>query len=640
MLADLKYAFRQISLNPGFTLVAVLTLGLGIGANTAIFSMVEGTILKALPAKDPGQLVTLTWDTKLWPPNMGSTGGDARFCFSYPDFEELHQAGALQSLFAFVPLGFSSQNATVSVGGEAGLANGVMVTGEYFSGLGVRPILGRALGQADEAKEAPRVAVISYGYWQRRFNRDPGILGQVVKVNDVPFTIVGIAPAEFHGVMPAGAWDPDLWVAMVDLPTLRPWGVNQAPGRSVFNRRRWACLNLVGRLSPSIPRGEAQNRLDTAFRRFLVADWKEAKPEQVPHLWLEDAGRGLPNLRAQLAAPLAVLMAAVGLLLLVACSNLATLLLARANRRQKEIGVRLAMGASRWRILRQLLVESSLIALIGGGAGLLFAQAAIAILFRMVGSGQTSAAAFEFGLDASVLFFTAGLTLLAGLLFGLAPALQASRLDLTVAMKQSTGASEGRKAHRLGKVLIVAQVAASAALMIAAGLFVRTLQAAARRDLGYNQSQLVVFGLDPTRKGYHGERLANLYAQLRRDFQSLPGVQAVSLLEYLPYNGSNNTDFAIVGSGRKIPNAHVRWCTVGPDFCRTMQTALLAGRDLRESDGPSAPLVGLVNEAFVQRFFGEENPIGRQFTGPDGVTPTGGRPAFEIVGVIKDVEAR
>ena len=635
LLQDLRYAIRMLAKSSGFTLVAVLTLALGIGANTAIFSLIDAVMLKLLPVKDPQQLVLLRWDTNKWPPHASQTGSGSEFSFSYPAFEEFRdQSQVLSSTFAFVPLGFSAQNTTVNVNGEATLANGVMVTGNYFSGLGVAPILGRAIAEQDESAAAPRVAVISYAYWMGRFARDPSVIGKNVALNGIPFTIVGVTPSTFYGVQPGTA--PDIWVAFSDRPNLRPWGMEPYQSSSVFTARNWICLNIMARLAPGVSRANAEAALDVVFNRFMTSDWKPDKPDQVPHLGLVSASQGLSGLRESYSQPLYILMFAVGLVLLIACANLATLLLARATGRQKEISVRLAMGASRSRIVRQLLTESLLLSAAGGALGLVLAGWATQGLLAMISSGETPTV-LDVRPDPTVLLFTGLASALTGILFGIAPAFRAAKIDLASAMRETaSNVTEGRRGHLLGKSLVVVQVSASLVLMIGAGLFVRTLQNMESKNLGFNQNNLLLFGIDPTRKGYQADRLINLYSQLLEQIRALPGVKAATLYEYVPFSGwSNNTDFTIEGSGRKVDNPMVRFCTTGPDFFATMQIPVVLGRDILASDTANSPKVGVVNETFVRKFFGDENPIGHYF---DFVGPSFDKFRFEIVGVVKDVE--
>jgi len=634
LIQDVRYAVRVLLKSPGFAVIAALTLALGIGANTAIFSLIDAVMLKTLPVKDPQRLALLSWDTNKRPPNFGQTGGESRLSFSYPAFEQFRQSHALSSVFAFVPLGFTPQNTTVNINGEPTLANGMMVTGNYFPGLGVTPLLGRGIDDADEPDGAARVAVISYAYWTRQFARDPYIIGKNVALNGIPFTIVGVTPPEFYGAQPGTA--PDIWMAFADRPNLRPWGSEPYHGTSVFTAGDWICLNIMARLAPGVSRSEAESQLDVIFRNFVTSAWTPDKPDQVPHLKLEAAGQGLNDLREGFSKPLEVLMWAVGLVLLIACANLATLLLARATGRKKEISVRLAMGASRSRIIRQLLTESLLLSLAGGALGFLVAGWGTQALVAMISTGENPMV-LDLRPDPRVLLFTALASILTGILFGIAPAFRATKVDLASAIKETAAnVTEGRRGHLLGKVLVVAQVSASLVLMIGAGLFVRTLQNMQNRSLGFNQKSLLLFGLDPTREGYHGEQLVDLYSGLRTRIQALPGVKNVTLYEFAPLTQwSSNNDLYIEGSSRKVQSRMARGATVGPDFCATMQIPVLLGRDILDSDTASSPKVALVNETLVHRFFdANENPIGHFFT----FGRANGKLRFEIVGVVKDVE--
>ncbi|HKS80179.1 MAG TPA: ABC transporter permease [Candidatus Acidoferrales bacterium] len=626
---DLKYAVRMLQKSPTFTAIAILTLALGIGANSAIFSLINAVMLKSLPVPHPEQLVLLSW-TGNWPPQLSETGGESAYAFSYPAFAELHQGStALSSMFAFVPLGFTPQNTTVLVNGEPTLADGMMVSGQFFSGLEVSPALGRGITEEDERPGAPRVAVISYVYWTRQFARDRSILGRSVELNGVPFTIVGVAPNGFHGVQPGTG--PDFWIAFSDLSNLRPWGMEPYKSKSVFTASDWICLNIMARLKTPESKSQAQAGLDTIYQRFLTQDWKPDNPKDIPHLSLVAAGQGLNDLRKAYSQPLYILMGAVGLVLLIACANLATLLLARAAGRQKEMSVRMAMGAGRARVVRQLLTESVLTSIIGGALGLIFAFWGTHALLALISSGD-SPVILDVTPDLRTLGFTALITMLTGIVFGAAPAFRAARVDLASSMKETASNVSPGGRNLLAKSLVIAQVAASLVLMIGAGLLVRTLRNLENKNLGFNQSHLLLFGLDPTREGYQGARLQNFFTQLTGQIRALPGVQSATLYEFEPFSGwSNNTEFEIIGSSRKVENKMVRFATVGPDFFSAMQVPIVLGRGILDSDSASAPKVAVVNETFVKNFFApDENPIGHQFSVANA--------QFEIVGVSKDIE--
>ncbi len=636
LLQDIRFGFRMLRWNPGFTTVAVITLALGIGANTAIFSIVNTVMLRLLPVKDPRQLMLFTWDaSKKLPPNRSQTGADMKYSFSYPEFAQFQQQNqVLSSAFAFVPLGFSSENVTVNRNGEATSADGIMVTGGYFSGLGVTPLAGRMLNEADEQPGAPRVAVISYAYWSRRFGRDAGIIGNNVTLNSVPFTIVGVTPPAFYGVIPGTR--PDVYIAFDDSPNLRPWSAKPSGSDSVYTARGWLCLNIMGRLKPGMSRVQAQTALDITFGQFLTQNWKLARLRDVPGFSLTPAAQGLPYLRGFVSQPLLLLMGAVGIVLLIACANVATLLLARGSARIKEISVRLAIGASRARLVRQLLTENLIISLLGGVLGFLFAEWGTQLLLALPTRGQF-AAIVDIRPDARVLLFTLAGSLITGILFGLAPALRASRVDLAATMNDSAADFFGsRDKHRLGQSLVVAQIAGCLMLMIAAGLFLRTLVNLARNNFGFNQTNLLTFGLDPTRDGYQGDRLINFYSQLLERIQSLPGVNDATLIEFPPFSSvSNNSNVTIPSLDNQMVYRPMRSQTVGPDFFKTMQIPLLLGRGIEQGDTRSAPKVVVIDETMAKAFFGNQNPIGQRI---GYSTDPKSDDTWEIVGVAKAAE--
>ena len=634
LLQDLRYAARMLAKSPGFTAIALLTLALGIGANTAIFSLVDAVLLKTLPVKDARRLVLFRWDDNKWPPHYSQTGEDASYSFSYPQFEMfLKENKSLSSVFTFAPLGSNSDNATVAVDGDAGLANGVMVSGEYFSGLGISPLLGRGILEQDEDKGAPRVAVISYGYWTRRFGRDPGILGRHIELNGMPCTIVGVAPRGFSGMQPG--LQPDVYIALDDLPNLRPWSQKPTDVDSFYRARNWVILNIFGRLNPGVSSSQAQAELNTLFHNFLASDWKPAKPSDVPAFTLAPGSQGIPDLREGYSQPLQVLMVLVGLALLIACANVATLLLARASARQKEISVRLAIGASPRRLLRQLLTESVLLSVLGGAVGLLFAGWGTNMLVTMF-AGRSNQIALDVTPDLTVLLFTLGVAVVTGILFGFAPALRISRMDLASIMKDSsTSTTGGREKHRLSNSLVVAQVAASLVLMVVAGLFVRTLANYEHQDYGFNQEHLLTFGVDASRQGYQNDRLVNLYSELQEHLQALPGVMSAAAIGEPPFNGwSSNTTIALDGH----PNTgsySLRWLRVGPDFFPTMGIPILLGRGITRSDIATSPMIAVVDEDFVKKYFPHENPIGHHFSLSYDADP---HYTLEIIGVAKPAE--
>ena len=637
IVQDIRYALRMLRKSPGFTAVAVLTLALGIGANTAIFSLINTIMLRSLPVKDPQHLVLFQWESDKWPPHFSMTGWKSGFSFSYEEFKEFStQKNVMSSVFAFVPLGFNDQNTTVGINGEPTLADGVMVTGQYFSGLGVTPLLGRGITDADENPAAPRAAVISYAYWTRRFARDPSIIGKSVTLNGIPFTIVGVTPRNFYGI--SVGTEPDLWVAFDDKPNMRPWSKPPGGTDSVFTERDWLCLNIMGRLKDGVTRDQAQGALDAVFHQFVTADWHPPKESGIPHFILAPGSQGLPVVQDYTAQPIYILTVAVGLLLLIACANVATLLLARANSRKKEISVRLAIGASRSRLIRQLLTESVLMSALGGLLGLVFANWGTQALIALISRANNETMILDAGTDSRVLFFTFLVAMLVGILFGLAPALRASKVDLLSAMKDNASAvSDPRNKHRLGESLIVAQVAASVVLMIGAGLFVRTLANFESHNFGFDQRNLLTFGLDPTRAGYHDARLLNLYTQLLDRIQALPGVRAATLIEDAPFSGwsSKNSSVSVEGSAQNPSNSEMYWQRVGPDFFSTMGISTVLGRGIQRTDTAASPKVAVVDETFTKRYFPGESPIGHRFSLSSKYDPAN---SYEIVGVVRPAE--
>ncbi|MGH9535919.1 MAG: ABC transporter permease [Terriglobales bacterium] len=622
LLRDLRYACRQMAAAPALAVIVVLSLALGIGANTAVFSLTNAVLLRDLPVAQPGRLVLLRWG-----------GGDHSFnstndlpegyVFSYPAFQRLRaRAADLSSLFAFVPLG-GTENTTVVVNGHPGLADGSMVTGQFFSGLGVRPLLGRGLLPRDESLGAPPVAVISYGYWTRRFSRDPAILGRSVLINGMAYHVVGVMPPSFHGLRPARRFD--LWVPMLERPGLGPLGYPDGDFLAAKNRI-W--LEVMGRLRPGATRAQAQAQLTTIFQQFLTEiSTPKPKPGTLPKIEALSGIHGMNGVVQMTAQPLLLMIVLVGLILLVACANAAALLLARAASRRREISVRLALGASRGRLLRQLLTESVLLAVCGAVIGLGFALLGLRAMAAEVNTMGLGIAIHP-QLDLRVLLFTAAVAFITGLLFGILPALRATRVELAGAL-QERGATAGSARLGAGRALLIAQVAISVLLVASAGLFVRTLHNLQAEDLGFPDSHVLLFTVDPTQTGYHGARLMQIYAALQLRLSHLPGVRAATLTEATPLSGSGNGGPARAeGVAHQPTERDVRWDIVGPDYLNTMGIPLLMGRDFGPQDTGTSPKVAIVNEKMARRFFGTADVLGRHFhlTGVD----------WEIAGVMRN----
>ncbi len=644
---DARFALRQLRRSPALTVVVVLSLALGIGANTAIFSLMDAVMLKSLPVKSPQQLVLLQWATPTSQPPPDSvqsslhgdmfptrTGGVTSTSFSYPAFQEFRARNhVFSSLFGFQSAG----RLNVIIHGHASLASGEMVTGDYFSGLGVSPIAGRMITGADDKTGASPVAVVSYGLWQTRLGGSPSALGKIIIVNGVPFTLIGITPPDFFGVQPGSKLD--IWVPISTQPQILPqW---DRPGESWFTERNRWWVVMMGRLKTGVTSPQALAEMKVLFMQSMTAGLKlQSQPQLLPRIQLASASQGINELRRRFSQPLWLLMQLVALVLLIACANVANLLLARATTRQKEIAVRLAMGAGRWRLVRQLLTESLLLSLLGGAAGLLFAFWGIHILLAIMASGRDPVS-LTVSPNLAILGFTAAVTLLTGMLFGLAPALRATRLDLTPSLKEnaSTVSAELGAKSKFSRALVVAQVAACMLLLTAAGLFVRTMENLENQNFGFNQHHLLLFALNPAQAGYKGIRFANFCQALLSRIQNLPGVEAASVSsDGLIGAGMSIHAFVPEGytpkqGGEKEPSA---WTyDVGPDFFKATGIKLLLGRTIGPEDSQSSLKVAVVNQALVRQVFGTTNPIGRRFSFG---TPKSGADEFTIVGVAQNAK--
>jgi predicted permease len=642
---DLRYALRQVRRSPGLTAVILLSLTLGIGANTAVFTLTDAVMFKLLPVKNPQQLVLLGWVEPRGKSFQATTSGygisdpqgrEVRASLAYPLVEQMRSQGdAFSSVFGFVPMGWGKETISVRIGGQASMADGAMVTGGYFSGLGIVPVVGRVITDADVKENAPRVAVISYGYWTRRFGRAPSAAGKAIFINGVPFTIVGVAPPEFFGVQPGQA--PDMWIPLVREARLAPWG-NSSRAGEMWTSPDWWWVMVMARLKPGVSEQAALAAANGPFlQSAMAAVKKDLKPGESPQLVFVPASRGLDTISWQFSEPLRVLTVVVGLVLLIACANIATLLLARATARQREIGVRLTLGASRWRLIRQLLTESVMLSAIGGILGLLLAQWGSRALLVLMSSGGVT---LDLGRrpDLTVLGFCAGVSVLTGILFGLAPAIRATRVEVAPTLKGSASgfAMLGSRLH-VGKALVIVQVGLSLLLLVGAGLFVRTLVNVENQNLGFNRHNLLIFAIDPTKSGYQGPRILQLCDNVRERLQAVPGVQAVTFSQLALLTGwVDNGRISIEGfqakSGQRMG---AEWDYVGPGFFETMGIRLLLGRPIDRRDTPSSLKVAVVNEAMARYFFGEGNPIGRRFSLDEKLDPA---KAFEIVGVVENAK--
>ncbi|HTQ57339.1 MAG TPA: ABC transporter permease [Bryobacteraceae bacterium] len=655
---DVLYGLRVLAKHPGFTAVAVLTMALCIGANTAIFSLIDAVMLKSLPVRDPRHLMLLKWSArgKINAHSESSYGdcahsnveNDAHSCsFSKPFLEDVRQHGPFTSLAEFAGAGAI----TVSGHGSVHQADGQYVSGDYFQTLGVSPAAGRVLVPADDTPGAPAVAVLQYAYWQRQFGGDRSIIGKTLDLNGLPFTIVGVAAESFAYLTPGNFRD--LSVPLIQRRNLQQryaWTPHEEDAGSFW-------IVAAGRLKPGIDPAAAQSQLTALFLNNLMhADKPMAKPQDAPAITLVSAQDGLSGLRGRISTLLYVLMIAVGIVLLIGCANVAGLLLARAVARQKEIAVRLALGAARGRLVRQLLTESVTLSTLGGALGVLLAWwgARALIDFAMNDTGRPLRLSAD--PDFRVLGFTLAAALLTGILFGLAPALRSMRIDLTPALKDGAGAVNARQGRfRLGNILVVTQVALTVVVLVGAGLVVHTLQNLRHLDPGFATDNLLTFEVDSTLTHYKDERLAEFYRDLRDRFAAIPGVTAASYSDMVLLSGSLwTTDFHLPGTPPKATR-DADFLPVGPRFFETMKIPVDRGRLFKPEEYELAAKVGadkkqraqvlvpaIVNETFIHSYFPKGDPLGRNFgdyrpdpaDDPDG-TPRAG---WQIVGVVRDTK--
>ena len=622
---DLRYGARILRRSPAFTLVAVLSLALGIGANTAIFTLVDTLILRSLPVHDPHRLVRLqhgSWTNPIWEQIR----------------DRQHQI--LESAAAF-----SDDRFDLAGGGEAELVDGFYASGSFFDVVGVPAILGRTFTIDDDRRgggESGAVAVISYAFWQRRFGGAADAVGRSLPLNGIPFTVVGVTPPGFFGPTVGRSFDVAVPIAMVDRVRHAPEG-SRLDGRSTW----W--LEILGRLKSGQSVEEATRTLRLVQPRIREATlperWRARDLEEYLRegLTLMPAGNGFSSIRGQYARPLLTLMGVVVLVLLVACANLASLLLARANARRQELGARLALGASRPRLLRQLLTESLLLAVPGGLLGLLFAHWGTHVLVGQITSESGPARGAPMPLDLSlhwrVLSFTAGVTLATALLFGIAPALRARRLSPHDVIRQGRGVT-GEASGVFGGPLVVAQVALSLVLVFAAGLFGRTFAELANRDLGLESDGVLLVNLDAQRSPAAPEQRTALFARMEEAARAVPGVASAAVSFVNPVSGMGwNHRFEVQGFPPLGDRESSSWVNaVTPGWFGTYATPLLAGRDFQAHDRAGTLPVAIVNEAFAKRFMAGENPVGRLVLREE---PSGERPPrLEVVGLVKDAVYR
>jgi len=722
LLQDIRFGLRSFRKAPGFAAVAILTLALGIGANTAIFSLIDAVMLRALPVEKPSELVVLKWGARSSPNLHGyMSSGDcaqglysdahsATGCsFSEPMLREIEQAKIFSSAAAFADTG----TLALTGNGPATTITGQLVSGDFFHTLGLKPAAGRLLTPTDDTPSAAPVAVLNYAYWQSAFGGSASVVGRTVNLNNIPFTIVGVVEPRFNGIAPGS--DYDAWLPLSNdqritpAPPFAPRGQGAGYSRGTDVTQWW--LTIVARLDShvSLARAQAvstglfrnhtlhgptplfhtglaetasqplihQEIVDGPSRRPLgkpmslpkmpptllarplqsgpaASSSSSVPPADNPEITLVPAGTGLVGRRSLYSNPLYVLMLAVGIILLIACANVAGLMLARAAARQKEMAVRMALGAGRIRIVRQLLTESVLLSSVGGILGVVLAYWGVRTIIAFVSQDDSGLLGFTTGVDLRVLAFTLTISVASGVLFGLAPALRSVRADVAPTLKEGEGTFGSPKRRRArwlttSSALVVSQMALAMVLLVGAGLLVRTLQNLRSIDIGFDSHNILNFSLNPELAGYERNQVQSLYRDLRNRFAETPGVKSASYsIAPLLSNGLMITMFHWPGTPQdQMSESDV--LQVGPNFFETMHIPFLSGRGLSTSDFVLAGSGGtpgqatvttpvVVNRAFVEKYVGKDNPLGKQFGdfAGDGFRPT--FPGYEIIGVVSDTK--
>jgi macrolide transport system ATP-binding/permease protein len=615
---DVRYGFRTMTANKAFSALAVLSLALGIGANTAIYSLMESILLRSLPVADPESLVVLNWHSRqpqegskewvhvihgvqgiFWP---GDKGALVSGIFPYGALETLRERNSVFStLFGY----FNGRIRSLAVRGQATSASVEFVTGEYFRGLEVAPAAGRLIDSEDDRLGAAPVAVISFAASQNRYGGPANAIRQPILVDNIPFTVIGVAPPGFFGVDPAVA--PDLYLPLHTNVLLDGTGAAHMYGDANFY---W--IEMMGRLRPGVSMAQAQAALAPRFQQWVATtattDGERAK---LPALMLNPGAAGLGSLRRKYSKPLYVLLMMAGLILAIACANIANLSLARAAARRREMAVRLSLGAGRFRVVRQLLTESLMLASLGGTLGVLFAIWGVRSLTLLLSNGRENFP-LHAELNWNALGVTAALSVVCGLLFGLVPAIQSTRPDVMPALNNGRSGGPRRRAQH---VLVVAQIAISFLILAAAGLFVRTLNKLHSVQLGYARENILLFSVNARQAGHRDPEIATFYTDLRKRFESIPGVSSATLSHSSiisadrageTYRGTMKIGaVTVLGAGVLV---------AGPRFLTTMQIPILAGREIDDRDQPGSTPVAVISERLARTYFGNENPVGQRIT--------------------------
>ena len=643
LLRDIRYGLRMLRKNVGLTLLVVLSLALGIGANTAIFSTIDALMLRRLPVPQPQSLYLVHWSLKTMntDPFMNdleggefkdpATGGATSYSISYPAYQRLQKNNTVFSdTFAFSA---NSDQGNIGLKGKAstGLIQGV--SGNLFAGLEVSAVQGRTILPSDDNPSAPPVAMVSYAFFEGRMGGDASSIGKTITMDGVPLTVVGVAPQGFFGVDPSLA--PDVWIPLSVYAN--QWNrdnlMRNMDPLLTADKTWW--LGVVGRLKPGVSVAQANAEMALLFNQAVQSYLPKDAKQDLPRVSLISVASGIDSLRSQYSKSLYLLMGMVAVVLLIACANVAGLLMTRAASRQREIAMRISLGASRPTIARQVLTESVLLGVMGGGAALLVAHWAGVLLTGLLASGRDPVPV-DLHLDGRVLAFTAAISIVSGIVFGLAPSLAAMRIQPLTTLKQNSGnATMSAKRFRSGKILVGAQVALSLLLLVGAGLLLRTLQALQHVNLGYDRQGVVMFTVRPGLNGYDGQKLVSYYDELGRRMRAIPGVRSVAFADRNPIGaGGTIAGTYIPGYTAGDAEALVYRHVIGPGYFDTLHIPVLMGRPIGEQDTATSQKVALINQALARKYFHGDNPIGHEIRFGKHVEDE----AMQIVGVVQDVK--
>lgn len=622
LLQDLKYGLRMLAKNPGFTAVAVLTLALGIGANTAIFSMLNAVMLRFLPVERPEELVLVQIRTP-------RQGGSTRSTFTNTLWERLrdHQ-NVFSNAFAWGYARFD-----LAQGGAVQYASGLWVSGDFFKTLGVRPAVGRLLNVADDQRGCPGVAVLSYGFWQEHFGGAKSAVGSSILLDNHSFPITGVTAPGFSGVDVGGKFD----IALPICATAIFDGKDER-----LDHRSWWWLNVIGRVKPELSAGQVNGRLEVVSPRIVAESVPQSWDAQMQSDFLKwvfvtaPAATGTSSLRERFQEPLYILMGLVGLVLLIACANIASLMMARAITRSREIAVRRALGANRGQLIRQLLTECILLSAAGAALGILFAQWGNALLVMIISTADNKVF-LDFSPDVRILGFTAAIAVLTALLFGLLPAFRVTRVSLTAAMKGSHAVEvEHHGRHRFGRWIVASQVALSLVLVIAAGLFLRSFVKLVVLDIGFDRNNVLLVNVSLKTAGMTHEQQLATEDEIERRLRALPGVASVGRSFITPISGNEWNQFLYADSPTApTGDASLAYFNaISPGFLTTLRMPILVGRDFNEQDAKNSPRVAVINQTLARKFYANQDPLGKYFRVDEAPQKPG--PPVLIVGVVKD----